>query len=97
MSEMELLLQQIGGSEWAYAWLPTSAVQALVCWLAATIYRPNGKFNQALAYFSQAQQAIDEQMRQQRIGTQVSPAFIVSEAAQGVLVSRASEHVECLL
>ena len=68
---MEQLLEQIGGREWGYVWLPTAAVQALVGWLAATIFRPPGRFKQAMVYFSQAQQAIDEELRRQRIGVQV--------------------------
>ena len=64
---MEGLVKQIGGREWEYAWLPTAAVQALVAWLAATLYRPHGKFKQALAHLSQAQQVIDEELRCQGI------------------------------
>ena len=68
VAEMQQLLQQIDGREWCYTWLSTPAVHAIVCWLAATIYRPHGKFKQSLMYFTQAQQAIDEALRQQGIG-----------------------------
>ena len=60
-------MKEIGDRQWEYAWLPTAAVQALVAWLAATLYRPHGKFKQALAHLSQAQQVIDEELRRQGI------------------------------
>ena len=66
-------MDQIQGAQWQYAWLPTGAVQALVCWLAATILRPPGKFAQAIPYFCQAQQAIDDELRRHHIGMQVAP------------------------
>ena len=69
---MEELLQQIQGAQWQYAWLPTGAVQALVCCLAATILRPPGKFAQAIPYFCRGQQAIDDELRRHHIGTQVA-------------------------
>ncbi|DBA81821.1 hypothetical protein WJX77_011283 [Trebouxia sp. C0004] len=67
ISELSWLLEQIGDREWEYTWLPTAAVHALVSCLIATIYRPKGKFKQALAYLSQAQQAIDEELEHQGI------------------------------
>ena len=76
VSEMEQLLEQIGGLEWQYTWLPTGAVQALVCWLAATILRPTGKFTLAIPYLSQAQQAIDEELHTHHIGTQVTGCLL---------------------
>lgn len=69
--EMEQLVEQIQGAEWQYAWLPTGAVQALVYWLAATILRPPGRFPQAMSYFCQGQQAIDEELKRHHIGVQV--------------------------
>lgn len=77
VAEMEQLLQQIGESEWQYSWLPTGAVHALVHWLSATILRPGGKFAQAIPYFSQAQQAIDQELRRHSIGTQVAVSLHV--------------------
>ena len=71
-TEIEQLMEQIGTADWSYSWLSTAAVQALVCWLAATIHRPNGKFTRAMAYFTQAQQVIDEELRRQGMG-QVPP------------------------
>lgn len=71
---MEQLVEQIQGAQWQYAWLPTGAVQALVCWLAATILRPPGRFPQAMSYFSRGQQAIDEELKRHHIGMQVASA-----------------------
>ena len=69
---MEQLVEQIQGAEWQYTWLPTGAVQAVVCWLAATILRPPGKFAQAIPYFCRGQQAIDEELKRHHIGMQVA-------------------------
>ena len=94
---MEQLVQQINGAEWQYAWLPTSAVQALVCWLAATILRPAGKFAQAIPYLSQGQQAIDEELRRHHIGVQVATLACTLLLAtlppvEGNVVSNANER-----
>ncbi|DBB16347.1 TPA: hypothetical protein ACH3X3_014645 [Trebouxia sp. C0006] len=67
ISELSRLLEQIGDREWEYTWLPTAAVHALVFCLIATIYRPKTRFKQALAYLSQAQQLIDEELQHQGI------------------------------
>ncbi|KAA6424975.1 MAG: hypothetical protein FRX49_05149 [Trebouxia sp. A1-2] len=67
ISELSRLLEQIGDREWEYTWLPTAAVHALVSCLIATIYRPKGRFKQALAHLSQAQQLIDEELQHQGI------------------------------
>ena len=75
--EMEGLVKQIGGREWGYAWLPTAAVQALVAWLAATLYRPHGKFKQALAHLTHAQQVIDEELRRQGIQVRLAAPMVL--------------------
>ena len=82
ISEMEQLLQQIGDSKWQYSWLPTGAVHALVYCLAATILRPGGKFAQAIPYFCQAQQAIDQELKRHSIGTQVAASLCPVPLAQ---------------
>lgn len=68
---MQKLLQQVQGQAWGYSWLPLGAVEAVVCLLGGTILRPAGKLRQALAYFTQAQQAIDAELQQQHLGIQV--------------------------
>ena len=68
---MQKLLQQVQGQAWGYSWLPLGAVEAVVCLLGATILRPAGKLRQALASFTQAQQAIHAELPQQDVGIQV--------------------------
>ncbi|KAL3152138.1 hypothetical protein ABBQ32_001235 [Trebouxia sp. C0010 RCD-2024] len=83
ISEMEQLVEQIQGAQWQYAWLPTGAVQALVCWLAATILRPPGRFPQAMSYFSRGQQAIDEELKRHHIGMQATEAELAVQTVCG--------------
>lgn len=90
ISELSRLLEQIGDREWEYTWLPTAAVHAVVSCLIATIYRPGGKFKQALAYLSQAQQVIDEEVQLQGIKVSLSvhaTAYLIFSKAQIVALS----------
>ena len=98
IAEMEQLVQQVQGAQWQYAWLPTGAVQGLVCCLAATILRPPGKFAQAIPYFCQGQQAIDDELRRHHIGMQVAcPACTVCRDLSLSLCGCHSSCVDCFL
>lgn len=91
-------MEHIGGAPWQYAWLPTGAVQALVCWLAATLLRPPGKFAQAVPYFCRGRQAIDEELKRHNIGMQVlhcSPALF--SGLSYLLLQTAKERNGCIL
>ena len=90
ISELSRLLEQIGDREWEYTWLPTAAVHALVSCLIGTIYRPKGRFKQALAYLSQAQQLIDEELQHQGIKVSLSvhvTAYLIFSERQIVALS----------
>jgi len=90
ISELSRLLEQIGDREWEYTWLPTAAVHALVFCLIATMYRPKARFKQALAYLSQAQQLIDEELQHQGIKVSLSvhvTAYVIFSKSQIVVLS----------
>ena len=92
ISELSRLLEQIGDREWEYTWLPTAAVHALVSCLIATIYRPKGRFKQALAHLSQAQQLIDEELQHQGIKVSLSvhvTAYLIFSKSQ-IVASRSA-------